>query len=88
MREPVVVARTTPVRGLLWSGQLLVQMLSLLATLKLGDLNPRRWLTAYLQACAQAGGCVPAEPSRWLPWNLSEEQRRMWASEPAAPDST
>ena len=88
LREPVVGRKNYAGSRALWSGQLLVQMLSLLATLKLGDLNPRRWLTAYLQACAQAGGCVPAEPSRWLPWNLSEEQRRVWASQPAAPDST
>ena len=27
-----------------------------------------------------AGGCVPGEPCRWLPWNLSEEQQRVWAS--------
>jgi hypothetical protein len=43
----------------LWSGQLLVQMLSLLATLKLWGLNARKWLTAYLEACAQAGGHAP-----------------------------
>ena len=71
LREPVVGRKNYAGSRALWSGQLLVQMLSLLATLKLGVLNPRRWLTAYLEACAQAGGCVPAEPSRWLPWNLS-----------------
>ncbi len=88
LREPVVGRKNYAGSRALWSGQLLVQMLSLLATLKLWDLNPRLWLTAYLEACAQAGGCVPAEPSRWLPWNLSEEQRRAWASKSAAQDST
>jgi transposase len=88
LREPVIGRKNYAGSRALWSGQLLVQLLSLLATLTLWGLNPRRWLTAYLEACAQAEGCVPAEPSRWLPWNLSEEQRRTWASEPAAQDST
>ena len=88
LREPVVGRKNYAGSRALWSGQLLVQMLSLLATLKLWGLNPRLWLTAYLEACAQAGGCVPGEPCRWLPWNLSEEQQRVWASAPAFHDST
>jgi transposase len=88
LREPVVGRKNYAGSRALWSGQLLVQMLSLLATLKLWGLNPRLWLTAYLEACAQAGGCDPAEPCRWLPWNLSKEQQRAWANEPAGQDST
>jgi transposase len=88
LREPVVGRKNYAGSRALWSGQLLVQLLSLLATLKLWGLNPRLWLTAYLEACAQAGGHVPADPSRWLPWNLSQEQQRAWANEPAAQDST
>jgi transposase len=88
LREPVVGRKNYAGSRALWSGQLLVQMLSLLATLKLWGLNPRLWLTAYLEACAQAGGHVPAESSPWLPWNLSKEQQRAWASEPAPLDST
>jgi transposase len=88
LREPVVGRKNYAGSRALWSGQLLVQMLSLLATLKLWGINPRKWLTAYLEACAQARGHVPAEPSRWLPWNLSQEQQQAWASEPTPQDST
>ena len=88
LREPVVGRKNYAGSRALWSGQLLVQMLSLLATLKLWGLNPRLWLTAYLEACAQAGGRVPAEPSRWLPWNLSAEQQRAWTNQPTPQDST
>ena len=87
LREPVVGRKNYAGSRALWSGQLLVMVLSLLATLKLWGLNPRKWLTAYLEACAQAGGRVPAEPGGWLPWNLSEAQRQTWASEPALQDS-
>jgi hypothetical protein len=63
-------------------------MLSLRATLKLWDLNPRLWLTAYREAHAQAGGRVPAKSFSWLPWNLSADQQQGWASEPRPQDST
>ena len=88
LREPVVGRKNYAGSRALWSGQLLVQVLSLLATLKLWGMNPRLWLAAYLEACAQAGRRVPVEPSRWLPWNLSKEQQQAWASAPAAQDST
>ena len=62
--------------GAVWSGQLAAMLFSLLQTLCLWQLNPRAWLTAYLTACAEAGGAAPADVERFLPWNLSVEQRR------------
>src|SRR5207253_2644778 len=41
-------------------------------------LHPAAWLTAYLTACAEAGGTAPAAVERFLPWNLSDEERRRW----------
>jgi transposase len=82
LREPVVGRKNYAGSRALWSGQLLVNLLSLLATLQLGQLNPRKWLTAYLEACAAAGGQPPTDLSPWLPWNLSAEQRQAWAREP------
>lgn len=49
-------------------------MFSLLATLKLWNLNPRAWLTWYFEQCAATGGKAPADIEPFLPWNLSEEQ--------------
>ena len=69
--------------GALWSVQLAAAMFSLVATLRLWQLNPRRWLTAYLQACAANGGQAPAQPEAFLPWNLSADQRKEFG----APDS-
>ncbi len=59
-----------------WSGQLAVSMFSIVATLKKHGLNPRKWLTAYLQACAEAGGKAPEDVDKWLPWNMSAEQKK------------
>jgi transposase len=62
--------------GCEWSGRLAVWMFSIVATLKKHRLNPRKWLTAYLQACAEAGGKAPADVDKWLPWNLSAQQKK------------
>jgi transposase len=65
--------------GALWSGQLAAIMFSIFQTLQLWGLSCHRWLTAYLQACAEAGGAVPANPDAFLPWNLNVEQRQAWS---------
>jgi hypothetical protein len=36
-----------------------------------------------LQSCAESGGQAPADSTAYLPWNLSEEQRRHLSNEPA-----
>jgi transposase len=68
--------------GCEWSGKLAVWMFSVVATLKKHRLNPRKWVTAYLQACAQAGGKAPEEVDKWLPWNLSAQQKEEMAQQP------
>jgi transposase len=64
-----------------WSGKLAASMFSILATLEKHGINPRKWLRAYLQACAEAGGKAPADVDRWLPWNLSARQKKEMAQE-------
>ena len=39
-------------------------------------LNPRNWLRWYFEQCAAAGGKVPADIQRFLPWNLTEETKK------------
>lgn len=56
-----------------WSGSLTAAMFSIIATLNLHGLNPRKWLTWYLNA--RAGGPVPPDVSPYLPWNLTPDQR-------------
>jgi transposase len=89
-RGPVVGRKNYYGSGAVWSGRLAAMLFSLLQTLCLWEVNPRRWLTAYLRACAAAGGRVPGEMERFLPWNMSAEQRREWgcAEEVEAPDTS
>ena len=51
-------------------------MYSVVATLKTNGIDVRRWLEAWLEACAENGGRPPDDPSPWLPWSMSEERRR------------
>jgi transposase len=78
-RGPVVGRKNYYGSGAVWAGRLAAMMFSLLQTLCLWQLNPRSWLTAYLTACAEAGGAAPVEVECFLPWNLSEEARRRWS---------
>jgi transposase len=78
-RGPVVGRKNYYGSGAVWAGRLAALMFSLLQTLCLWQLNPRSWLTAYLTACAEAGGEVPEEVDRFLPWNLSDEDRHRWS---------
>jgi len=78
-RGPVVGRKNYYGSGAVWAGRLAAMLFSLLQTLCLWKLNPRAWLTAYLTACAEAGGAAPADVAGFLPWNLSAEQRRRWS---------
>ena len=87
LRGPVVGRKNYYGSGAQWSGRLAASMFSLTQTLLLYGLNPHLWLTAYLQACAQAGG-VPQTVEAFLPWNLSQAQRQTWAIPDALDDSS
>jgi len=50
-------------------------MFSIIQTLFLWDIEPRKWLTWYLEECARLRGRPPEEIAPFLPWNLSPEER-------------
>jgi transposase len=78
-RGPLVGRKNYYGSGAVWAGRQAAMMFSLLQTMCLWQLNPRAWLTAYLTACAEAGGEVPEDVGRCLPWNLSDEDRHRWS---------
>ena len=73
-RGPVVGRKNYYGSGALWSGRLAAMLFSLFQTLCVWKVNPHEWLTAYLQACAAAGGQVPADLTNYLPWNFPGAQ--------------
>jgi len=80
-RGPVVLRKNSYGSGAVWAGQLAAMLFSVFQTLCLWDLNPRLWLTAYLQACAKAGGQAPGELGEFLPWQMSQQRRKEWSLE-------
>jgi transposase len=63
-------------------------MFSLLMTMRLWGINPRTWLTAYLEACAANGGQPPASLLPFLPWTMATDrlaQMRRGAVDQAGP---
>jgi len=84
-RGPALARKNFYGSGSLWSGRLAVAMFSLLATLAHWKLNPRRWLTWYLESCAAAGGKAPEDIEPFLPWNLSDERREALAMRTPTP---
>lgn len=75
-RLPVVGRKNFYGSGALWSGQLAAVLFSLFQTLALWKINPRLWLTAYLEACAANGGQAPDSIEGFLPWKMTQEQRQ------------
>lgn len=75
LRGPALGRKNYYGSGALWSGRLAATLFSILATLKLWQINPRLWLTWYLQSCAEAGGQIPNDIEPFLPWLLSEDKR-------------
>lgn len=83
-RGPVVGRKNFYGSGAIWSGRLAAMLFSLFQTLALWSLCPRRWLTAFLTACADAGGRVPANWQTFLPWRMTQTQYHTWA-DPTGP---
>jgi transposase len=78
-RGPVVGRKNYYGSGAVWAGRLAAILFSLFQTLTLWHLNPRLWLTAYLEASARAGGQAPPDFANYLPWNLPPERRQEWS---------
>ena len=68
--------------GALWSGCLAAMLFSLFSTLRLSNINVRKWLTWFLENCAQNGGQPLSDVDPFLPWNMSQETRHELALDP------
>jgi transposase len=87
-RGPVVARKNFYGSGSLWSGRLAAMLFSLFQTLQVWHLDTGKWLTAYLSACAKAGGKPPPDPHLYLPWNMTPPEREnLSATKPQPPNS-
>ncbi len=75
IRNPVTGRKNYYGSGSIWSAELAATLFSILQTLVLWGINPRHWLTLYLQACAEHGGQAPRTIEPFLPWAMDPERR-------------
>ena len=75
IRTPVTGRKNYYGSGSIWSAEFAAMLFSILQTLILWGINPRRWLTCYLQACAENGGKAPGDIAKFLPWSMDEQRR-------------
>lgn len=87
-RVPVVGRKNFYGSGSVWSGQLTAVLFSIFQTLGLWNINPRLWLKTYLEACAAEQGKAPKNIDSFLPWNMSEQERKALSLEPEINDSS
>jgi transposase len=81
-RGPALSRKNYYGSGALWSGRLAAMLFSLFATLTKAKINSRKWLTWFLESCAQNGGQTPTDIDPFLPWKMSPEKRRELALDP------
>jgi transposase len=76
LRTPVVGRKNYYGSGSIWSARLAAIMFSVLQTVLLWGLKPRHWLSTFFDACAANGGQTPTDLRAFLPWQMTEEQKR------------
>ena len=78
LRSPVLGRKNYYGSGSVWSGLLATFLFTIIQTLLLNNVNPKRFLRACLEACAVNGGRPPENLEAFLPWNLTDQQKAAW----------
>ena len=78
LRDPAMGRKNYYGSGSVWSGTLTAICFTIFQTLLKNDSDPKKWLLAYFQACAENGGRPPQDLDKFMPWNLSEAQQDAW----------
>jgi transposase len=86
LRPSVIGRKNYYGSGAVWAADLAALMFSLIETLKYWKINPHTWLLAYFNHCALSGG-VPNKIDTFLPWNMTELQKELFANAPIGEDS-
>ena len=82
LRGPVTGRKNYYGSGSEWSAHLAAALFSIFKTLALWQINPRHWLSAYLNACAEHGAQAPVDLTPFIPWHMSATRRTELARPP------
>ena len=80
LRGPVIGRRLSFGSDSETGARLTALMYSVIGTLNLNRIDVRRWLDAWLAACAENGGRPPEDLTPWLPWSMDDARRRELAA--------
>jgi len=78
LRDPAVGRKNYYGSGSVWSGALTAICFTIFQTLLKNDIDPKKWFTAYFEACAERGGRPPENLDEFMPWTLSEKRKDAW----------
>jgi transposase len=78
LRNPIVGRKNYYGSGSIWSGSLSAMLFTIFQTLLMNQVDPKKFLLAYFQACAENAGRPPQDVAAWLPWKLTEQQKSSW----------
>jgi transposase len=88
LRGSVVGRKNYYGSGAVWSAELAASLFTIFETLKLWKLNIHTWLLGYFYECAMLGGKPPEDITKYLPWNMTEKQKKLFAEPPRYENST
>lgn len=77
VRGPVTGRKAYYGSGSIWSAELAATLFSILQTLVLWGINPRHWLSRYLNACAENGGQPLDDIQPFIPWQMDDRRREI-----------
>lgn len=82
LRAPVIGRKLSLGSNSLHGAAFTAQMYSIIATLRLNQMDVPGWLHAWLQGCADNGGRAPEDLGPWLPWTMDAKRREQWTARP------
>ena len=82
LRGSVVGRKNYHGSGATWSAELAAALFTLFKTLKLWKINVHTWLQIYFYECALIGGAPPEDITKFLPWNMTEEEPEIFTQPP------
>lgn len=82
LRPSVVGRKNYYGSGAKWSAELAASLFTIFSTIKLYDINPQTWMLSYLEECARCGGEAPKCVGRFLPWEMTDEEKKVFAKPP------
>lgn len=76
LRNLVCIRKNSLGSGSAWSGSMCAKLCSLIQTWLINGLNPQSLLREYFDQCAENDSKPPPDISQFIPWTMTETQRK------------